>query len=82
MGLANKAIQQQEVKVEKEEKLEVNVFSFTKEEIGFILAKLAQIEFKGVEIEFTYNLILKLQEQYKSLNVKQHNRIQKVQSFA
>ena len=67
MGLANKAIQQQEVKVEKEEKLEVNVFSFTKEEIGFILAKLAQIEFKGVEIEFTYNLILKLQEQYKSL---------------
>ena len=42
-------------------------FSFTKEEIGFILAKLAQIEFKGVEIEFTYNLILKLQEQYKSL---------------
>ena len=67
MGLADKAIQQQEVKVEKEEKLEVNVFSFTKEEIGFILAKLAQIEFKGVEIEFTYNLILKLQEQYKSL---------------
>ena len=70
MGLANKAIQQQEVKVEKEEKLEVNVFSFTKEEIGFILAKLAQIEFKGVEIEFTYNLILKLQEQYKSLKVE------------
>ena len=45
-------------------------FSFTKEEIGFILAKLAQIEFKGVEIEFTYNLILKLQEQYKSLKVE------------
>ena len=70
MGLADKAIQQQEVKVEKEEKLKVNVFSFTKEEIGFILAKLAQIEFKGVEIEFTYNLILKLQEQYKSLKVE------------
>jgi len=67
MGLANKAKQPTEVKVQKEEKLEVNVFSFTKEEIGFILAKLAQIEFKGVEIEFTYNLILKLQEQYKSL---------------
>ena len=67
MGLADKVKQQTEVKVEKEEKLEVNVFSFTKEEIGFILAKLAQIEFKGVEIEFTYNLILKLQEQYKSL---------------
>ena len=67
MGLSDKAIQQQEVQVEKEEKLKVDVFSFTKEEIGFILAKLAQIEFKGVEIEFTYNLILKLQEQYKLL---------------
>ena len=70
MGLANKAKQPTEVKVQKEEKLKVNVFSFTKEEIGFILAKLAQIEFKGVEIEFTYNLILKLQEQYKSLKVE------------
>ena len=67
MGLADKAKQPKEVQVQKEEKLKVNVFSFTKEEIGFILAKLAQIEFKGVEIEFTYNLILKLQEQYKSL---------------
>ena len=70
MGLANKAKQPTEVKVQGEEKLKVNVFSFTKEEIGFILAKLAQIEFKGVEIEFTYNLILKLQEQYKSLKVE------------
>ena len=70
MGLVDKVKQSTEVKVEKEEKLEVNVFSFTKEEIGFILAKLAQIEFKGVEIEFTYNLILKLQEQYKSLKVE------------
>ena len=67
MGLSDKAKQPKEVQVQKEEKLKVNVFSFTKEEIGFILAKLAQIEFKGVEIEFTYNLILKLQEQYKSL---------------
>ena len=67
MGLVDKTIQPEKVQVEKEEKLEVNIFSFTKEEIGFILAKLAQIEFKGVEIEFTYNLILKLQEQYKSL---------------
>ena len=70
MGLSDKAIQQKEVQVQGEEKLKVNVFSFTKEEIGFILAKLAQIEFKGVEIEFTYNLILKLQEQYKSLKVE------------
>ena len=67
MGLADKVKQPKEVQVQKEEKLKVNVFSFTKEEIGFILAKLAQIEFKGVEIEFTYNLILKLQDQYKSL---------------
>ena len=70
MGLTDKVKQPTEVKVQKEEKLKVNVFSFTKEEIGFILAKLAQIEFKGVEIEFTYNLILKLQEQYKSLKVE------------
>ena len=67
MGLSDKVIQQKEVQVQREDKLKVDIFSFTKEEIGFILAKLAQIEFKGVEIEFTYNLILKLQEQYKSL---------------
>ena len=67
MGLSDKVIQQKEVQVQREDKLKVDIFSFTKEEIGFILAKLAQIEFKGVEIEFTYNLILKLQEQYKLL---------------
>ena len=67
MGLVDKVITKKEVQVQKEDKLKVDIFSFTKEEIGFILAKLAQIEFKGVEIEFTYNLILKLQEQYKSL---------------
>ena len=43
-------------------------FDLTVDEVKFILAKLAQIEFKGVEIEFTYNLIVKLQEYYKSLN--------------
>ena len=43
-------------------------FDLTSDEVKFILAKLAQIEFKGVEIEFTYNLIVKLQEYYKSLN--------------
>jgi len=42
-------------------------FDLTVDEVKFILAKLAQIEFKGVEIEFTYNLIVKLQEYYKSL---------------
>jgi len=70
MGLSDKVIQQKEVQVQREDKLKVDIFSFTKEEIGFILAKLAQIEFKGVEIEFTYNLILKLQEQYKLLKVE------------
>tara|TARA_X000001382_G_C3035832_1_gene136238 strand:- start:208 stop:429 length:222 start_codon:yes stop_codon:yes gene_type:complete len=43
-------------------------FNLSVDEVKFILAKLAQIEFKGVEIEFTYNLIVKLQEYYKSLN--------------
>jgi hypothetical protein len=43
-------------------------FNLSSDEVKFILAKLAQIEFKGVEIEFTYNLIVKLQEYYKSLN--------------
>ena len=32
-----------------------------------ILAKFAQLEFKGVEIELTYNLIVKLQNTYKKL---------------
>ena len=44
------------------------IFKLSSDEVKFILAKLAQIEFKGVEIEFTYNLIVKLQEYYKSLN--------------
>ena len=45
-----------------------NNFNLSSDEVKFILDKLAQIEFKGVEIEFTYNLIVKLQEYYKSLN--------------
>ena len=39
----------------------------TKDEITLILAKFAQLDFKGVEIELTYNLIVKLQETYKKL---------------
>ena len=35
------------------------------DEIKFLLAKIAQLEFKGVEIEFAYNMIVKLQELYK-----------------
>ena len=46
-------------------------FELTKDELKFILAKIAQVEFKGVEIEFTYNLIIKLQEHYKYLSKTQ-----------
>tara|TARA_Y100000310_G_scaffold311062_1_gene356977 strand:+ start:50 stop:265 length:216 start_codon:yes stop_codon:yes gene_type:complete len=52
-----------------EQENEVN-FDLSLDEIKFILAKLAQIEFKGVEIEFTYNLIVKLQEHFKYLSKK------------
>ena len=52
-----------------EQENEVN-FDLSLDEIKFILAKLAQIDFKGVEIEFTYNLIVKLQEHFKYLSKK------------
>ena len=42
----------------------------TKDEITFMLAKLAQMDFKGVEIELVYNLIIKLQERFKLLSSK------------
>ena len=40
----------------------------TAEECKFLLSKVAAMDFKGVEIEFVYNLILKLQEIYKDLS--------------
>ena len=43
-------------------------FDLTVDEVKFVLAKLAQVDFKGVEIEFTYNLIIKLQEHFKYLS--------------
>ena len=46
-------------------------FDLNIDEVKFILAKLAQVEFKGVEIEFTYNLIVKLQEHFKYLSKTQ-----------
>ena len=46
-------------------------FDYSKDEVKFILAKIAQVEFKGVEIEFTYNLIVKLQEHFKYLSKTQ-----------
>ena len=54
--------------VEENKNIQQKDFNLTLEEVRFILAKLATIEFKGVEIEFTYNLILKLQEHFKHLS--------------
>ena len=66
-GLSDQVITKEKTKVTENEKK----FDYSKDEVKFILAKLAQIEFKGVEIEFTYNLIVKLQEHYKYLSKTQ-----------
>ena len=57
---------QQEVVKEQPKNLKTSV-ELSKDEITMILAKFAQLEFKGVEIELTYNLIVKLQNTYKNL---------------
>ena len=80
MGLSDKVKQQQEVISEEEIRKEVEQevvkeqpknlktsVELSKDEITMILAKFAQLEFKGVEIELTYNLIVKLQNTYKKL---------------
>ena len=71
MGALSKALQDQKGQEEKQQNVvvEKNLY-LNVDEVKFILAKLAQIEFKGVEIEFTYNLIIKLQELFKKLNEK------------
>ena len=56
----------EQVKLEVEQKKQN--FDLTIDEVKFVLAKLAQVEFRGVEIEFTYNLIVKLQEHFKYLS--------------
>jgi len=79
MGLSDKVKQQQQQvvseeeirkevqqEVVKEQNLKTSV-ELSKDEITMILAKFAQLEFKGVEIELTYNLIVKLQNTYKKL---------------
>ena len=66
-GLSDQVITKEKTKVTENEKK----FDLTKDEVKFILAKIAQVEFKGVEIEFTYNLIVKLQEHYKYLSKTQ-----------
>ena len=79
MGLSDKVKQQQvvsEEEIRKEVEQEVvkkqpknlkTSVELSKDEITMILAKFAQLEFKGVEIELTYNLIVKLQNTYKKL---------------
>ena len=66
-GISDQVIKKEKTKVTENEKK----FDYSKDEVKFILAKLAQVEFKGVEIEFTYNLIVKLQEHYKYLSKTQ-----------
>jgi hypothetical protein len=62
------AISEQNIPNEKKElNFDEIKFRLNADELKFILAKLAELEFKGVEIEFTYNLIVKLQEHYKYL---------------
>ena len=79
MGLVDKVKQQQvvsEEEIRKEVEQEVvkeqpknlkTSVELSRDEITMILAKFAQLEFKGVEIELTYNLIVKLQNTYKKL---------------
>ena len=66
-GLSDQVIKKEKIKVTENDKK----FDYSKDEIKFILAKIAQVEFKGVEIEFTYNLIVKLQEHFKYLSKTQ-----------
>ena len=57
---------EEEVVKEQPKNLKTSV-ELTRDEITMILANFAQLEFKGVEIELTYNLIVKLQNTYKKL---------------
>jgi|TARA_R100000081_G_scaffold89640_1_gene62926 hypothetical protein len=66
-GISDQVIKKEKIKVTENEKK----FDYSKDEVKFILAKIAQVEFKGVEIEFTYNLIVKLQEHFKYLSKTQ-----------
>lgn len=68
MGSLSKAISEQRPSNQDQKQENKVNFELNVDEIKFILAKLAQIEFKGVEIEFTYNLIVKLQEHFRYLS--------------
>lgn len=58
-GLSNNLTQQQEPEQEKQLKVE-----YTPEELQFIITTLGEQTFKIKEIEFIYNLIVKLQHDY------------------
>jgi hypothetical protein len=68
MGSLSKAISKDQPSNQDQKQENKSNFDLNVDEIKFILAKLAQIEFKGVEIEFTYNLIVKLQEHFRYLS--------------
>lgn len=68
MGSLSKAVGEQRPSNQDQKQENKSNFDLNVDEIKFILAKLAQIEFKGVEIEFTYNLIVKLQEHFRYLS--------------
>ena len=68
MGSLSKAVSEQRPSNQDQKQENKVNFELNVDEIKFILAKLAQIEFKGVEIEFTYNLIVKLQEHFRYLS--------------
>tara|TARA_B110000495_G_C22740262_1_gene434042 strand:- start:250 stop:465 length:216 start_codon:yes stop_codon:yes gene_type:complete len=68
MGSLSKAVSEQRPPNQDQKQENKVNFDLNVDEIKFILAKLAQIDFKGVEIEFTYNLIVKLQEHFRYLS--------------
>ena len=68
MGSLSKAVSEQRPSNQDQKQENKVNFDLNVDEIKFILAKLAQIDFKGVETEFTYNLIVKLQEHFRYLS--------------
>jgi len=65
MGLRNYV--NKKPKVEKQTKIEFPKNSLDKQELSIILNLIKETSFKGEDIETMYNLILKLQDQYFSL---------------
>ena len=69
MGSISDQLDEEEQQVEdiqQRVKIKPQNLSLSADEIKFILAKVAQLDFKGVEIEFAYKLIVKLKDLYKN----------------